>query len=101
MSPAWLVDGLIPAGAIVAVADLDDPPPSALIAGGADVVMLLHDRGAIGGEPVQLSVHWRPGLVPGHQPPPPLWIRFTGAGFVRVPNPNPDPDPDPNPRRYP
>jgi hypothetical protein len=32
------------------------------------------------------SVAWREGLAPGHEPPPPFWVRFDPehGGFVRV-----------------
>ena len=80
----WLVEGLIPTGATVAVADLDDPEPSELIAQGFDVVLYLHSRGAMDDGPVLLRAVWRPGLVPGQQPPAPFRVRLTPAGFVRV-----------------
>lgn len=82
--PSWLVRDMIPAGAIVMVADLDDPAPDALLRRGADVVIRLHGRGAMDDAPVQVRVHWRPALVPGHHPPTPFWIRFDGREFVRV-----------------
>lgn len=80
----WLVEGLIPAGAIAALADLDDPSPSTLLAAGFDVVLRLHARGEMTGGPVLLSCHWRRGLVPGCEPPEPSWIRQGPEGFVNV-----------------
>jgi hypothetical protein len=81
----WLVENLIPEGALVAITDLDDPEPDKLIRQGIDVVIFLHERGAISAMPVLLSVHWRAGLAPGHEPPEPFWIRRSGGfGFERV-----------------
>lgn len=80
----WLIEGLIPAGVVFTVADLDDPPPDEIIAAGFDVVLYLHDRGAIDELPVLLSVHWRPGLMPGLEPPAPFWIRRSAHGFEPV-----------------
>lgn len=90
----WLIEGLVPAGALVTVADLDDPTPEELLAGGIDVVLLLHDTGDgafRAGRPIRFSVHWRPGL-PGElgcDPPAAFWVRFDAgrAGFVRVDEP--------------
>jgi hypothetical protein len=80
----WIVKGLIPAGAVVAIADLDDPSPDEILAAGCDVVLLLHDRGAIDDRPVLFEVRWRPGLMPGHKPPDPFCIRRNGDGFAPV-----------------
>jgi hypothetical protein len=80
----WLVEGLIPAGAIVTFADLDDPPPQELLARGIDVVLYVHDRGPASERPVLFSCHWREGLVPGHEPPKPFWIKRVGDGYVRI-----------------
>jgi hypothetical protein len=80
----WLIEGLIPAGAIVTIADLDDPTPEELLARGFDVVIYLHGRGAMDGGPVLQSVHWRDGLAPGHEPPAPFWIQLVGGSFERV-----------------
>lgn len=81
----WLLEGAIPAGAIVGITDLDDPEPAELIARGFDVVMRLHGRGEMLDGPVLLSWHWREGLVPGHEPPAPIWIRREpGQGFGLV-----------------
>jgi hypothetical protein len=80
----WLVDGLVPRGALVAIADVSDGTPEDVLARGYDVVMHL---GAVqlGVAPVLLTVVWRPGLVPGCQPPAPFWVAFVpGAGLVRV-----------------
>jgi hypothetical protein len=81
----WLVEGLIPKGAVVAVTDLDDPEPAELIRRGVDVVLFLHGRGAMREAPVLLAVHWRAGLVPEHEPPKPFWIRPGSKGFEPVP----------------
>lgn len=83
---AWIIEGIVPAGAVVAITDLDDPPPDELIAGGVDVVLRLHDRGEMSDDqPVLLSAHWRPGLWPGEKPPAPIWVRHVaGRGFVPV-----------------
>ena len=81
----WLLEGLIPAGATVTITDDDDPDPLYLMVQcGFDVVLRLHGRGAMDTEPVLLSTHWRHGLVAGHHPPAPMWIRFNGHGFERV-----------------
>jgi hypothetical protein len=63
------------------IADLDDPPPDELIASGVDVVLRLHGRGAMTDRPVRLEVVWKPGLVPGEDPPPAVWIRWSGDGY--------------------
>lgn len=81
----WAVEGLIPAATVVAVADLDDPPPDELIAAGVDVVLRLEARGELTDVPVRLSAHWRRGLMPGHEPPKPIWIRRVGHQLVAVP----------------
>ena len=84
----WLVEGLLPAGATLTVTDLDDPDPDVLIARGYDVVLRLHDSGdekCEAGVPILFTVHWRPGLVPGQEPPPAFWVRFDPTrGLVRV-----------------
>jgi hypothetical protein len=82
----WAVEGLLPGGAVAAVADLDDPSPGTLLENGFDVVLRFAGRGAMDAGPVLVSVHWREGLVPGREPPPPFWVRFDPSrfGFVRV-----------------
>jgi hypothetical protein len=78
---------VIPAGAVATITDLDDPPADELHAAGVDVVMLYRDCGGLGPDPVRVEVSWRPGLVPGHEPPAPFWIRWnprTGT-FDRLP----------------
>jgi hypothetical protein len=75
---------LIPAGAIVAIADLDDPEPAELLRRGFDVVLYLYGRGAMDDGSILLRAVWRPGLVPGRRPPAPFRVRLTPAGFVRV-----------------
>ncbi len=75
---------MVPAGAIVTITDLDDPPAETLLRSGIDVVIRLHGRGSMDDAPVKLTVHWRSALVPGHHPPPPFWIRFNGREFVRA-----------------
>jgi len=80
----WVIRGLIPAGAIVAVTDLDDPPPDELIAAGVDVVLRLHASGAMTEAPVLLEAVWRPGLVPALEPPAPFWVQRLGDDIVRV-----------------
>src|SRR5438132_629150 len=78
----WLVEGLIPRGAIVAIADLDDGSPEHILADGCfDVVLYLHDRGAMDTRTVLFSAHWRDGLVPGWEPPAPFWIRQGPCGW--------------------
>jgi hypothetical protein len=52
-------------------------------------VLRLHDSSDEkfeAGAPVKFSVHWRPGLVPGREPPAPFLVRFDPrrGGFVRV-----------------
>ena len=88
----WLIEGLLPSGALATVADLDDPEPDELLASGLDVVLLLHDSGDQAfhsGAPILFEVRWRDGLVPGHEPPPPFWVRFDlgRGGLVRVDEP--------------
>ncbi len=78
-----VIDGLIPGGVIAALADLDDPSPKTLLAAGFDVVIRLHDRGDMKDEPILLTCHWRPDLVPGCNPPEPIWVRIGPEGFVR------------------
>jgi hypothetical protein len=80
----WLLEGAIPSGTVAALADLDDPGTKTLLAAGFEVVLRLHDRGAMEDGPVRVSIHWRQGLVPGRQPPAPFWIRFDGSGFIRA-----------------
>jgi hypothetical protein len=83
----WLLEGMIPAGAIVVLLDDDDEiDPQAAIKGGADVVIYLHsaDPETLNGRPFLFEVRWRDGLVPGRCPPVPVWCRWTGRGFVRV-----------------
>lgn len=71
----WLVEGLIPRGAIVAIADLDDPPPEALIERGNDVVLHLAARGrAVAGSEVLLTTYFHERL--GLTPPEPFLVRF-------------------------
>lgn len=80
----WLVEGVVPASATVAVTDLDDPEPAELIRRGYDVVVRLYGRGAMLDGPVLQRVVWRPGLVPGRRPPAPFYVVRTPAGFERV-----------------
>ena len=84
----WLVEGLLPAGALATISDADDGDPYELLAQGVDVVIHLGSRDPqmLAGDPFLLSVFWRDGLVDGCQPPPPFWVRFDAAagGFVRV-----------------
>ncbi len=80
----WVIDGLIPSGAIAAVADLDDPPPRTLLEAGFDVVIRLHDRGEMSDGPVLLTCHWRRDLVPGREPPEPCWTRQEPDGWINV-----------------
>jgi hypothetical protein len=63
----WLIEGLIPAGAVVGIADLGDGSPEDILALGFDVVIYLHGRGEMDDGPVLLDVRWRPGLVQGAQ----------------------------------
>lgn len=79
----WLVTGLIPRGATVAIADTEDGTPEEVLARGYDVVLHLSEYELVD-HPVLLTVLWRDGLVPGCEPPAPMWIRWTGAGFVMV-----------------
>lgn len=81
----WVAQGLIPTGVVAAIADLDDPPPEALLDSGFDAVLLLEFRGAVAeGVPVRQSVHFHPRL--GLTPPEPMWIKLDLAqgGFVRA-----------------
>ena len=80
----WLIEDAIPTGAVAALADLDDPSTPTLLEAGFDVVMRLHDRGTMEDGPVQVSVRWRPGLVPGREPPAAFWIGWDGSGFSRM-----------------
>lgn len=80
----WLMQGFIPAGARVVITDEDDPEPRHYIVLGYDVVLRLHGRGAMDTEPVLLTAHWRKGLVAGHRPPEPMWIRRSENGFERA-----------------
>lgn len=82
--PFWLIEGVAPSGAVIAIVDLDDPPADELLANGVDVVLMLHDRGTMTRKPVLLEVRWRNGLVPGCDPPEPFWITRTSRGFVRL-----------------
>jgi hypothetical protein len=83
MNHCWLIEGLIPAGAIVGICDAEDGTPDEILAQGYDVVMHLSEHNLVA-HPVLMTVLWRDGLVPGHKPPAPFWVRFTGSGFVRV-----------------
>jgi hypothetical protein len=82
----WLLEGMVPAGAIVAIMDADDGDPQALLDNGFDAVLHIggSDPDTLSGAPFLFSVFWREGLVPGRRPPQPFWMRWTGAGFVRV-----------------
>ena len=80
----WLLEGCVPTGTVAAIADLDDPPTATLFEAGFEVVIRMHGKGDMIGYPVKLSVEWRPGLVPGHEPPAPFWAMGTTAGFERV-----------------
>jgi hypothetical protein len=84
----WLVDGLIPAGALVTIVDCDDGTPQDALARGFDVVIHL-GRSRLDDEPTLVTVFWRDGLVPGREPPAPFWIRFDRERqtFVRVERP--------------
>lgn len=84
MPGGWALDGLIPAGTLAALADLDDPSPAALLDGGFDVVLLLELRGApVLGEPVRVRAYYAARL--GLEPPAPFWVRFErGGGLARV-----------------
>jgi hypothetical protein len=79
----WLIEGLVPAGAIVGIADAEDGTPQEILDQGFDVVLHLSEHELTTG-PVLMTVLWRDGLVPGRRPPAPFWVRFTGHGFVRV-----------------
>jgi hypothetical protein len=80
----WLVEGLIPTGALVTVADVDDGTPEDVLTQGWDVVIHLGRR-ELDDEPVLLTVLWRDGLVPGHEPPAPFWIRLDRERGTIVP----------------
>jgi hypothetical protein len=82
--PCWLVEHLVPCGAILAFADPDDPRVEVAFAGGADVVILLHGRGEMDDGPVLFEPHWQPGLISGWIALAPFWIRRVGDGSVRV-----------------
>ena len=60
---AWAAGGVIPTGAIVAIADLDDPSPATLLANGFDAVQLLEIRGLPAGR-FRVSVRLHPRLRP-------------------------------------
>lgn len=81
-SVEWLFEGLVPRGAIVAIADVEDGTPEQVLARGHDVVLHLSKR-ELTHEPVLMTVVWRDGLAPGHRPPDPFWLRFDGTRFVR------------------
>lgn len=78
----WIVEGLIPAGSLAAVADEDDGTAAQVLAQGYDVVIFLHTRGQTDG-PVLIETLWREGLVPGRRPPEPFWAEPSALGFVR------------------
>jgi hypothetical protein len=82
----WLIEGLVPAGALVTITDADDGDPQAMIDAGFDAVLHLGaaDPATLSGEPFLFTVLWREALVPGRQPPSPFWVRWTGSGLVRV-----------------
>jgi hypothetical protein len=54
----WLVQGLIPAGGLVVIAE-DHPAPDELIRQGFDVVLRMHGRGAMPEEGVVLNAGTR------------------------------------------
>jgi hypothetical protein len=79
----YVVDELIPAGVIAALADLDDPPPATLLENGFDVVLLLETRGeALPGEDVLVRTFFHPRL--GRVAPAPFWTRFNGSTWERA-----------------
>ena len=69
----WVLDEILPAGTRVELACLDDDV-AAMLAGGADIVLLLHCRGDLGAGPVLAELRWRPGFLPGSRRPGPIWI---------------------------
>jgi hypothetical protein len=81
----WVIDGVLPTGALAALADLDDPSPQTLLENGFDVVLRLHGRGVMDDRPILFSVHWREGLVPGVEPPAPYRIKFDPERMDFVP----------------
>lgn len=85
----WVIERVLPTGAIAALCDLDDPPSATLLENGFDVVLHLAGRGAMTDRPVLFTACWREGLVPGRVPPAPFWVRFDRASlnFVRVDEP--------------
>ena len=81
----WVLDGLIPTGGIVALADLDDPSPKTLLDNGFDAVVQLQARGeALIGARVRVAVYRADRL--GVEPVTPFWVVFDPArgGFVAV-----------------
>jgi hypothetical protein len=81
----WVLDGVLPVGAILLVADPTDGTPEEVLAcTGADVVVHF-GRTELDEEPVLVTVAWREGLVPGQRPPAPYWIRFDPERFDFVP----------------
>lgn len=78
----WIVEGLIPAGTLAAIADDDDGTAAQVLAQGYDVVIYLRTRGQPD-RPVLIETSWREGLVPGRRPPEPFWAHRTPTGFVR------------------
>jgi hypothetical protein len=84
----WLFEGAIPAGALVTVLDQGDGDPQAAFAAGFDVVLHLggEDAELLSGRPFLLTILWRDGLASelGREPPPPIRVRKTAHGFVRV-----------------
>jgi hypothetical protein len=82
----WLLENLVPAGALVTIMDSGDGDPQAALDAGFDAVLYLHsaDPETLNGRPFLFEVRWREGLVPGRRPPPPFWLRWSGSGFERV-----------------
>ena len=78
----WIIDGLIPAGTLAAIADEDDGTAAQVLAQGYDVVVYMHTVGHAD-RTVLIETLWREGLVPSHQPPEPFWAQQTATGFVR------------------
>lgn len=78
----WLIEGLIPAGTLAAIADEDDGTAAQVLAQGYDVVIYMHTRGHTD-RPVLIETLWRQRLVPGNHPPEPFWAQQGASGFVR------------------
>jgi hypothetical protein len=82
----WLIQDMVPTGAIVTIMDEGDGPAQAALNAGFDAVLYLHsaDPETLNGKPFLFEVLWRDGLVPGRRSPAAFWVRWTGSGFERV-----------------